>query len=396
MRAVYPCRQCVKATTAEVARPALAYSRRVMRLAALFALFPLMAWSQPQAAADGVPPQGVNPMQLGAKCDGESDDAAAIKAAIGRAKASGQPVLLPAATCAYADVLTLDGVKLIGRGDDSVLWALDPFRAAIFMRGTGAEVRNLKLTGVKPTKRHPPWEGARIVPFGARRFVIDNVTIDGSTATGVQTAREATDGVISNNRISNTLGDGIHITGRASYITITGNVIHDTGDDGIAVVSYQGDKGLTHHITAVRNKVSNNKGGRSMSVVGGSDVLYEHNQLSNSGNYACLYLAQEDSWKTLPISNVIARNNTLSNCGSPSTGHAAVMLFTDSSVNNGVQILRNDITQSGQAGIRMFGKNNDVTIDGNRVSGARQALQLPSGFKATPYSAGAVGAQQRQ
>jgi hypothetical protein len=71
------------------------------------------------------------------------------------------------------------------------------------------------------------------------------------------------------------------------------------------------------------------------------------------------------------------------------------MLFTDSSVNNGVQILRNDIEQSGQAGIRMFGQNNDVTIDGNRVSGARQALQLPAGVKATPYSAGAVGAQSR-
>lgn len=345
-------------------------------------------------AKDAVPSQGVNPMQFGAKCDGTTDDAPALAAAIASAKAKGLPVVLPAATCAYGSVLNLDGQKMIGRGDDSVLYALDPFHAAIFLRGSGAEVRNMKLTGVKPTKRHPPWEGVRIVAFGASRFLIDNVTIDGSTATAVQTARGATQGVISNNRISNTLGDGIHITGQASYITITGNTIHDTGDDGIAVVSYQRDKGPTHHITAVGNTVSNNKGGRSMSVVGGSDVLYENNKLSNSGNYACLYLAQEDSYKTMPISNVIARNNTLSNCGSPSTGHAAVMLFTDSSVNNGVQILRNDIEQSGQAGIRMFGQNNDVTIDGNRVSGARQALQLPAGVKATPYSAGAVGAQQ--
>jgi parallel beta-helix repeat protein len=368
----------------------------VLRLAWLIALLPSIAAAQTQPNPESVPVQGVDPMQFGAKCDGATDDAAAITAAIARARALRLPVLLPAATCAYGAVLTLDGVKMAGRGDQSVLWALDPFRAAIFLRGSGAEVRNMKLTGVKPTKRHPPWEGARIVPFGASGFVIDNVTIDGSTATGVQTARGATDGVISNNRISNTLGDGIHITGRASYITIVGNVIHDTGDDGIAVVSYQGDKGLTHHITAVRNTVSNNKGGRSMSVVGGSDVLYEHNRLSNSGNYACLYLAQEDSWKTLPISNVIARNNTLSNCGSPTTGHAAVMLFADSSVNAGVQILRNDITQSGQAGIRMFGQNNDVTIDGNRVSGARQSLQLPAGVKATPYSTGTVGAQREQ
>ena len=337
--------------------------------------------------------RGVNPMQLGARCDGTTDDAAALRAAIESAKSKGLPVVLPAATCAYGAVLNLDGVKMIGRGDTSILWALNPLQAAIFLRGSGSEVRNLKLTGVKPTKRHPPLEGARIAALGASRFVIDNVTIDGSTATGIQTARGATQGTISNNRISNTLADGIHITGAASYITIVGNVIHDTGDDGIAVVSYR-DQGLSHHITAVRNTVSNNRGGRSMSVVGGSDVLYEHNRLSDNGKAACLYLAQEDHWKTLPISNVIARNNTLTNCGNPAIGHAAVMLFSQSSASAGVQILRNDITQNGQqTGIRMFGQNNDVAIDGNRVSGGRQALQLPPGAKATPYSAGIVGAQ---
>ena len=151
--------------------------------------------------------------------------------------------------------------------------------------------------------------------------------------------------------------------------------------------------GLTHNITAARNTVRNNKGGRGMSVVGGSDVVYEHNRISNTGRFACLYLAQEDAYKTLPISNVIVRYNTLSNCGSPATGHAAVMLFGNSMANAGVQILRNDIAQGGQRGIRAFGLNTDVTIDGNRVSGAGQALQLPPGMTATPYSAGNVGAK---
>lgn len=361
------------------------------RLAWLVALLPCVAGAQDTRMPASQ--QGLNPMQFGARCDGATDDAAAITAAIASAKAKGLPVLLPAATCAYGAVLTLEGVAMVGRGDASMLWALDPSREAIFLRGSGAQVRNLKLAGVKPTKRAAPWEGARIVAFGASNFVVDNVTIDGATATGIQTARGASEGVISNNRISNTLADGIHITGQASYITIVGNVIDGTGDDGIAVVSYQRDNGPTHHITAAHNTVSNNRGGRGMSVVGGSDVLYENNRISNSGRYACLYLAQEDAWKTLPISNVIARNNTLSNCGSAATGHAAVMLFSNSATNAGVQILRNDITQSGQRGIRAFGQNADVTIDGNRVSGSEQALQLPADMRATPYSAGRVGAQ---
>jgi hypothetical protein len=362
-----------------------------MRLACLLVLLP---WGAPAPAAElAVPASGVSPLEFGARCDGATDDAPAITAAIRSAKTNGLPVLLPAATCAYGSVLTLDGVRMAGRGDASVLWALNPSRAAIFMRGSGPEVRSLKLTGSAPAARAAPWEGARIVAFGASNFVVDDVTIDGAVGTGIQTARAATQGVISNNRIRNTRADGIHITGRASHISIVDNLVEATGDDGIAVVSYQRDGGLTHHITAARNTVRDNKGGRGMSVVGGSDVLYEHNRISRTGRFACLYLAQEDSYKTLPVSNVIVRYNTLSHCGSAATGHAAVMLFGKSMANAGVQILRNDIEQGGQRGIRAFGLNSGVSIEGNRVSGAGQALQLPPGMAATPYSAGDVGAK---
>lgn len=351
-----------------------------------------LAFAGPSLAADA-PPSGVNPQEHGARCDGSTDDAPAFTAAISAAKKQGVPVVLPAATCAYGAVLTLDGVKLVGRGDASVLWALDPSRAAIFLRGQGAEVRSLKLAGAPPVKRSPKLEQARIVAIGASGFVIDNVTIVGSNGGGIQTSRGASQGTISNNRVSDTLADGIHITGQASYITITDNLVERTGDDGIAVVSYQGDGGLTHHVTALRNTVRDNRGGRGMSVVGGSDVVYESNRISNTGRYACLYLAQEDSYKTLPISNVTARYNTLSNCGSSITGHAAVMLFSNSSTNAGVRIERNDIEQTGQRGIRAFGQNADVLIDGNRVNGAGQPDQLPPGLRARPYSEGRVGAR---
>ena len=355
----------------------------------LLALAPLLVAAQP----DGGAAPGIDPRQFGARCDGTTDDAKALTAAIGAAKARGLPVLLPAATCAYGSVLHLDGVKLIGRGDASVLWDLNPAQQAIFLRGSGAEVRNLKLTGVRATKRAAPWEGVRIVAFGASDFVIDNVTIDGSTGGGIQTARGATRGVISNNRVRNTLADGIHITGRASHIEITGNVVENSGDDGIAVVSYQRDGGPSHHITASRNTVSDNRGGRGMSVVGGENVLYEHNRIRNTGRYACLYLAQEDGWKTLPIRDVVVRDNTLSRCGDRGTGHAAVMLFSNSLENAGVQILRNDIEQEGPRGIRAFGQNSGVRIEGNRIRGADRETDLPPGLAAKPYAAGSVGAR---
>ena len=330
----------------------------------------------------------------GAVCDGNTDDGAAIARAIAAAKAKALPVLIPAGVCAYGDVITLDGAKLVGTGDASVLYALNPLREVIWLRGSGSEVRSLKLTGAKPPGRRPQWEGSRIVPFGASNWTVDNVTIDSSTGTGVQTARESTQGTISNNRITDTMGDAIHITDGASYITITGNTVQRSGDDGIAVVSYQKQK-ISHHITARGNTITDNRGGRSMSVVGGEDVVYENNRMSNPVA-ACLYLAQEGNkhFNTQAVKGIVARNNTLTNCGNIAIGHAAVMLFTntDGYTNSGVTLSRNEIASSA-IGIRAFGSNADVTLDSNRINAAEPLKLQSQGVRVMPYAAGAAGVQ---
>ena len=92
--------------------------------------------------------------------------------------------------------------------------------------------------------------------------------------------------------------------------------------------------------------------------------------------------------KLSPALVVTAGNVLIQNIDLTTATDAPTILVT-----GGNLTLRNDIVQGGPSGIRMFGLNNDVTIDGNRVNGARQALQLPAGVTATPYSAGTVGAQ---
>ena len=79
------------------------------------------------------------------------------------------------------------------------LYALNPSREAIFMFGDGAEVSLLKLSGRKATTRQAAWEATRITLFGATNFVIDKVTIDGSAAAGIQTAKSTNNGHITNN-----------------------------------------------------------------------------------------------------------------------------------------------------------------------------------------------------
>jgi parallel beta-helix repeat protein len=331
----------------------------------------------------------------GARCDGSFDNSAAIASAIASAKAKRVAVYVPAGVCAYGDVIRLDGVKLVGAGDASVLYALNPLREAIFLFGSGVEVSLLKLSGRKATTRQAAWEATRIALFGATNFVIDKVTIDGSAAGGIQTARSTSNGRITNNTIKDTLADSIHMTDKASYITLENNQIERAGDDGIAVVSYRSDGGLVNHITARNNVILNNKWGRQMSVVGGSQVLYENNRLeSNLAGAACVYLAQESSYGTYGAHDVVARYNTLKTCGGPSTGHGAVMVYSSGQeANTNITLIRNDIVQNGPPGIRVFSAlNTGVRVDSNRVQGASPALDITSpGVTVIPYTSGTVG-----
>ena len=328
-------------------------------------------------------------------CNGNFNNSSAIASAIASAKSRGLAVAIPTGVCAYGDVIRLDGVKLVGNGDGSVLHALNWSRESIFMSGDGAEVRRVKLSGVKAPSRQSAWEATRITLFGAKNFVIDSVTIDGSAAAGIQTTDAANNGKITNNTIRDTLADSIHLTDRAGYITVENNRIENAGDDGIAVVSYRGDGGMVHHITARNNIVLNNKWGRQMSVVGGSNVLYENNFLQgNLGAFACLYIAQENSYNTYGAHDVVAQRNTMKNCGGPSTGHGAVMVFSNGQeANTNITLRRNDIQQSGQPGIRVFSSmNSGVVVDSNRVQGASPATHIETpGVTLTPYSSGAVG-----
>jgi polygalacturonase len=341
------------------------------------------------------PPGAIDIRTTGARCDGNFDNSAAIASAIATAKVKRVAVYVPSGVCAYGDVIRLDGVKLVGAGDASVLYALNPNRESIYVFGSGVEVSLLKLSGRKATTRQPAWEGTRIALFGATNFLIDKVTIDGAAGAGIQTAWSANNGRIINSTIKNTLADAIHMTDKASYITLENNRIEYAGDDGIAVVSYRRDGGLVKNITARNNVIVSNRWGRQMSVVGGSQVLYENNHLeSNLAGAACLYIAQEASYSTYGAHDVVARYNTLKTCGGPSTGHGAVMVFSDGQeANTNITLTRNDVVQNGQAGIRVLSTmNSGVRVDSNRVQGASPALEITSpGVTVIPYTSGAVG-----
>ena len=357
----------------------------------------LASWltlGHPSTTGGASTPRVVELADHGAVCDGATDDSPAITRALAQAQSLRVPLRIPARRCAFGDIIRVDGVTLTGAGEASVLHALNWRRSAIFMSGAKPVVSNLKLTGAPAPSRQAHWEATKITIFGATDWVVDRVTIEGAPAASIQTAKRATRGRITNNVIRNSLSDSIHMTDGASHILVENNHIEFSGDDGIAVVSYRNDGARVNNVTARNNVVLNNKWGRNMSVVGGDQVLYENNMLQgNLSGGACLYIAQEKSFKTFSASDVTATRNTVKNCGGVGT-HAGVMIYSDGEeANNNIKLLYNDIIQNGQDGIRYFGPQTNIRLEQNRITGVRKPYmgRTYPGVTIVPYSAGPVG-----
>jgi hypothetical protein len=326
------------------------------------------------------------------------DNTAALKKALLDAKAQGRSVFIPAGVWAYSDCLDVEG-ELYGDGDESVLFSLNPDRAAIFLRGVGARLHSLRLSGVAPTIRKPNFEVKRVVAFGASNFSIIDLLIDSGAGAGIMVTRSSRHGYIARNRITNTLADSIHITDKSSHILIEHNEAWECGDDGIAVVSSRPQGGMVNNITARHNKIRNQRSGRGMSVIGGEDILYEHNTIENNIHAAGMILAQEaNQYNTFPPHRVTLRRNTIRNCGNRTLGHRAIHL-SNGGTEAGTELLiqHNLVYQdnldptTGVGGIRVSGPFVGVHLDQNViVANEPYSLKTP-GVTKTAYISGPVG-----
>jgi hypothetical protein len=309
-------------------------------------------------------------------------------------------VIVPAGRWRYADVLEADGVWFIGEGDASELYSVNTDRASIYLSGEDVGIRNLRLTGEKATERTSNPESRRILVRGACGFVVFNVLIDSGSGSSCF-MDGASDGQIVRCRFAGTLADSIHMSDKSHHILVAGNVIRNSGDDGIACVSYADQGGMVHHITARFNDIRNNAHGRGMTVVGGSDVLYEFNFIGDNRLGAGMLFAQEDSYNTFAAQNVIARRNTVQNCGNPDNDHASIMITSNSIPCDGITIERNvvnidpDVANAG--GIRCRSEDRNVTFDQNIVAGTDRPYRInyPDLVRLNLYSDGPAGMPQQ-
>lgn len=240
----------------------------------------------------------------------------AIRAAISAAMSQNKDLYFPAATYNYNNTLTLDGLKARGDGEPSVLVASNKPSMAIIMKGSAPELRSLKIacpscelpSGPPTSARLSTGESAGVfIQPGTTNFVIDRVTIDRAGSAGILNWG-GNNGVITNNRVLNTLADAYHMTNGAYNVEVAYNYAYNVGDDMYAVVSYLNDGQRSHDIKIHDNVGDGQPWGRGASVVGGYNIQIYNNSISRTYGAGIYIEAEGISYGN---SNITLNNNTV-------------------------------------------------------------------------------------
>jgi len=326
-----------------------------------------------------------NVTEFGATPSDSVDNTEAIQKAL-NGLSPGEWLVFPPGRYLHSKSLHAKVPNTVMWGEGATLHATNPADQAVWIEADGASIYKFTLTAVSDRRRTAPWE-SRIAVFGGSgsggRLLSGNVirgnrVIEGgepgtplanSTSTAGILMYHATNFLVAENTVSRSLADGIHVTSGSSYGRVLNNNVKETGDDMIAVVSYIADpstsataiaadfderkaRNLNHHILIANNTLSGQYWGRGIAVVGGENIIIEHNSIDRTTHGAAVYIARETSYLTFGVRNVLVRDNTITDVQTtnpqytagtvsptaPKTGHGAIeiyaWLFTDEAAND--------------------------------------------------------------
>ena len=323
----------------------------------------------------------VNVRDFGATGNGTTDDTNAIVAAIAAARQSSprSAVYIPAGTYRYNRVIKVDSIMIYGEGASrSTLLAADSAKSSLILTGTAPKICDVRIrAAITPTVRDTRSDATGLDVCDATDFAIQRVHIGPVASAGIFVRRsrgtDATPATIRDCIVENTLADGIHMTESSSYIDVVQNRVTKTGDDFIAVVSYRWNTALTREIFISKNTLSVQNHGRGISVVGGENVVIDSNSVTQSSG-AGIYLASEASWNTYGTTNVIVRDNALTNVAKDSSGHGGIHITGRPAANNlsylvkNITVVGNRVSDTGGNGATIASNSKNVHFTGNEIS----------------------------
>jgi parallel beta-helix repeat protein len=247
---------------------------------------------------------------FGAKGDGSSDDQAALQKAIDQAKASGQSVWIPPGTYNHSGVLNVDGVKVSGAGEKTVLNATNPDQEAIKLTGNHSSVSNLKTTVKAPGRSSMP-DAAAILVQNASNASVTNVMTQGAASNGIR-LDNATGSTISHDLVMGSNADGIALMNGSSGNMIKNNVVYQAGDDSFSDDSYTSDAKQDQNNTFDSNLSLDNSYGRGMCFAGSKNDTVTNNTVSGS-KWIGIWGDTDPNSGTMQSSGHRIENNTVIN-----------------------------------------------------------------------------------
>jgi parallel beta-helix repeat protein len=263
----------------------------------------------------------VRVVDFGATPNDLTDDQSAIQRAFDNAPV-GYTVVFDPGTYLHSSYLVMNQNNVSLSGYGATLTGTSPTSQALIVRGDGVTIAGISIANVV-NGRLAAEEHMGISLSFTDKSIVKDVTVDGASAAGIF-AWEATNYIISNNVVKNTLSDGIHSTGNSKFGVVQSNQLTNVGDDCFAVVGYGAE--LPSNITIQNNTCSGGKA-RGVSVVGGKDILIQNNSITRSAA-AGIYLASESSYSTNRVTGVEVTGNTLTEVNTnASIDHGGIFIW---------------------------------------------------------------------
>jgi hypothetical protein len=324
----------------------------------------------------------VSSRNFGVRCDGLTDDTAALQAALNGLQ-SNQALELPAGTCVSSDILVAlnrTNVMVYGAGKDAtIIKAMTPDRSAfIVTQSNGVIVQGFQVISPNATSRlqHGNSNGFYI-------FDSSNITVDGVRAQKVAGAGiyfgNVNGGTIQNSEVDGSLADGFHITGGSADITVRFNVADKVGDDAFASIGYQ-KSGQNRNISFLDNQSSDGAWAGGIGIEGTIGAKVYRNRIYRSGIAGIRIDSQTNGgYYTAASDQIDLQDNYLEGCVTrTSTNHGSIMMYANYFYVHGVTGARNKIVNpTSGAGIRAYGISSTQDIQAGFADTQMTGLTTP-------------------
>ena len=304
-------------------------------------------------AALSMPSGYVNVTQHGATADDDTDDTAAIRAAVAAARSAGTGVWVPAGRFVMADRVDVQGVAVRGAGPWYSVLKGRSGKGGFFATGSNVTIADLMIDGDVRYRDDANFHAALEGNFGTGSL-IQNVWVE-HTKVGLW-ADNGTDGLLALGlRIRNTFADGVNFHGNVRDTSVQQSAVRNTGDDALAMWS---DGSPVTRGAFTFNTVQIPMLGNGIGIYGGTANRAEDNLVSDTLT-ASAGIAVGTRFNPVPLSGeTLVQRNTLVRTGGlePNWNSqlGALWLFADTADITTPVIVRDvEIRDSTYAGILM-------------------------------------------